>query len=290
MARNEEKAASLFNKWTTFKKDFHADTNKRRPLLASECQSLPEAEKWRRELVREFTKKISAIQNATLGEHRIRELNDEINKISRQKHYWEIRIRELGGSDYTKGRSQFYDVEGKELPGAPHYKYYGAAKDLPGVRELFAEVENSAEQNRQKRSRADLYKFITPDYYGYRDDDDGLLEPQEAVREKQLILEAEAEFLEKKRRLQEDVLRSGGVFGTVELAEMADGDGDAEGESESELVRLVDSFGTPKPKLAVTIDAVTDASLKSLVVVPSQEEFSAEVVEKKRLLLLSKYT
>ena len=41
--------------------------------------------------------------------------------------------------------------EGKELPGAPHYKYYGAAKDLPGVRELFAEVENSAEQNRQKR-------------------------------------------------------------------------------------------------------------------------------------------
>ena len=25
------------------------------------------------------------------------------------------------------------------------------------------------------RTRSDLYKFITPDYYGYRDDDDGIL-------------------------------------------------------------------------------------------------------------------
>lgn len=46
----------------------------------------------------------------------------------RQKHYWEIRIRELGGSDFRGGKKQFYDVEGKELPGAPHYKYYGVAK------------------------------------------------------------------------------------------------------------------------------------------------------------------
>ena len=87
---------------------------------------------------------------ATLGEHRIRELNDEINKISRQKHYWEIRIRELGGSEY-KSRNQYYEVDGKELPGAPGYKYYGAAKELPGVRELFAEHDNRIEKSRQKR-------------------------------------------------------------------------------------------------------------------------------------------
>ena len=63
-----------------------------------------------------------------MGEHRIRELNDEINKHMRQKHYWEIRIRELGGSDFRGARKQFYDIEGRELPGAPHYKYYGVAK------------------------------------------------------------------------------------------------------------------------------------------------------------------
>ena len=29
------------------------------------------------------------------------------------------------------------DKEGKEVPGNRGYKYFGAAKDLPGVRELF---------------------------------------------------------------------------------------------------------------------------------------------------------
>lgn len=29
------------------------------------------------------------------------------------------------------------DSEGKEVPGNRGYKYFGAAKDLPGVRELF---------------------------------------------------------------------------------------------------------------------------------------------------------
>jgi len=77
-------------------------------------------------------------------------MNDEINKMMRQKHHWEVRIRELGG-DVQKGR-QFYDIEGKELPGAPGYKYYGAAKELPGVRELFAEGEEEVHSRRNKRS------------------------------------------------------------------------------------------------------------------------------------------
>eukprot|EP01041_Mallomonas_annulata_P001707 gene1707-3306_t len=288
MARNEEKAASLFNKWTTFKKDFHADANKRRPLLSTDCQSLPDAEKWRRELVREFTKKISAIQNASLGEHRIRELNDEINKISRQKHYWEIRIRELGGSDYTKGRSHFYDVEGKELPGAPHYKYYGAAKELPGVRELFAEMENTNENQRQKRSRADLYKFITPDYYGYRDDDDGVLVPLEDEREKQLIEEAEKEFISKRRKLEEDVRRSGGVYGATELAELEDNDNDDSDEYAVLLAQGLDT-STSNNQLQQP-SAMTDVTMKAHVFVPSQEDITAEVTERKRQGLLEKYS
>lgn len=185
MARNEEKALTLFNKWQTFKKDFHSVSSNKRPLHASECESIQDAEKWRRELVRDLTKKIAAIRNGSLGEHRIRELNDEINKMMRQKHYWEIRVRELGGT-IAQGK-QLHDVEGKELPGAPGYRYYGAAKDLPGVRELFAEQdEESALRKQKKRSRAELYKFVTPDYYGYRDDDDGVLLPLEQEREEQM--------------------------------------------------------------------------------------------------------
>ena len=32
------------------------------------------------------------------------------------------------------------DHEGKEVPGNRGYKYFGAAKDLPGVKELFEQV------------------------------------------------------------------------------------------------------------------------------------------------------
>jgi pre-mRNA-splicing factor ISY1 len=63
MARNEEKALTLFNKWHTFKKDFHSGAGNRRPLVSTECQSLPEAEKNRRDIIREITKKIAMIQN-----------------------------------------------------------------------------------------------------------------------------------------------------------------------------------------------------------------------------------
>jgi pre-mRNA-splicing factor ISY1 len=48
---------------------------------------------------------------ASLGEHRVRELNDEINKLNKTKSYWDARIVELGGGDASKGR-KFYDVEG----------------------------------------------------------------------------------------------------------------------------------------------------------------------------------
>lgn len=150
MARNEEKAMNLFNKWQTFKSEFHSVGANRRPLLASGCDSLVDAQKFRREIVREVTKKIAMIQNATLGEFKIRDLNDEINKLMKQKHYWEIRIRELGGGDLKKGRT-YFDIEGKELPGQPGYRYYGAAKDLPGVRELFADEENVVELRKKRR-------------------------------------------------------------------------------------------------------------------------------------------
>lgn len=37
------------------------------------------------------------------------------------------------------------DSEGKEVPGNRGYKYFGAAKDLPGVRELFEQERKNYE-------------------------------------------------------------------------------------------------------------------------------------------------
>ncbi|KAL4102238.1 hypothetical protein PRIC1_005983 [Phytophthora ramorum] len=187
MARNEEKAQSLLNRWTSMKQDF-ADTFKnRRPYLASQCDNLKDAERWRRQIVREISKKVADIQNAGSSEHVIRDLNDEINKRIREKRHWERRIVQLGGTNYARSQPQAYDADGSEVRGAGGYKYFGAAKNLPGVRELFQKEEPEA----RKRSRQDMYKHIEPDYYGFRDDED----------EQQLKDEEEAENKLRQRAL-----------------------------------------------------------------------------------------
>jgi pre-mRNA-splicing factor ISY1 len=38
---------------------------------------------------------------ASLNEYQIRDLNDEINRLFREKHVWELRIKDLNGPDYT---------------------------------------------------------------------------------------------------------------------------------------------------------------------------------------------
>ena len=99
MARNEEKAQLMMNKWVTMKQQFNAGVSERRPYLATDCDNLTDAERWRRDIVREITKKVAEIQNAGLGEHRIRDINDAINKLIREKGHWQRRIRDLGGED-----------------------------------------------------------------------------------------------------------------------------------------------------------------------------------------------
>ena len=67
------------------------------------------------------------------------------------------------------------DKEGKEAPGNRGYKYFGAAKELPGVKELFEQEVVAG----TKKSRAELMREIDAEYYGYLDDEDNLLIPQE---------------------------------------------------------------------------------------------------------------
>ena len=54
---------------------------------------------------------------------------------------------------------------------------------LLGVRELFEQEPMPV----PKKSRAELMKDIDADYYGYRDDDDGILIPLEQEAEKEGI-------------------------------------------------------------------------------------------------------
>ncbi|XP_029990051.1 pre-mRNA-splicing factor ISY1 homolog [Sphaeramia orbicularis] len=185
MARNAEKAMTALARFRQAQLE-EGKVKERRPFLASECSELPKAEKWRRQIISEISKKVAQIQNAGLGEFRIRDLNDEINKLLREKGHWEVRIKELGGPDYARVGPKMLDHEGKEVPGNRGYKYFGAARDLPGVRELFEKEPAPA----VRKTRAELMKDVDAEYYGYRDEDDGVLLPLEAQYEKQAVLDA----------------------------------------------------------------------------------------------------
>lgn len=133
---------------------------------------------------------------AGLGEFRIRDLNDEINKLLREKRHWENQISALGGPHYRRYGPKMFDAEGREVPGNRGYKYFGAAKDLPGVRELFEQEPPPP----PRKTRAELMKDIDAEYYGYRDDDDGILIPIEERIEHLAVQTAVREWKEKMAR------------------------------------------------------------------------------------------
>lgn len=106
---------------------------------------------------------------------------------------WNKRIHELGGVDYNAiERKRQIEEGGSNQRG---YQYFGAAKDLPGVRELLAKEEN---KEQQKRSAREIHKRISPDYYGWRDEEDGVLLELETIATKK------NDQIHKKRRRTDD--------------------------------------------------------------------------------------
>lgn len=316
--------------------------SRKRPFLASECKVLPEAEKWRRQVIGEISRKVAEIQNgehvgehwqgrwghsstvlsslslsplfpallllppppaAGLGEARLRDLNDEINKLLREKGHWERQIKALGGPDHAQLAPRMFDAEGKELPGSGGYRYFGAAKELPGVRELF-EVHSA---DRARKTRGELVKGITPDYYGYRDEDnDPSLLVAEAEAERKLIAEGVASFAAHQEALRKArELAAGGkgqlaqeARAALEAVAYALGDagaaagvgmGAAGGAAAGGGVGGAAGGGDAEDDLAEEASALSSASFKAHVPVPSQKEIEAMLLEKRKQLLLAKY-
>lgn len=122
----------------------------------------------------------------------MRDLNDEINQLFREKAHWEDRILDIGGPDYKTNSVKMMEKEGKALPGNWGYRYFGAARDLPGVRELFQ--NESLAEHMMKRNRVDL----TDSYYGYHCEADGVLLQSEALAEKEFRQKLSTEWRRKK--------------------------------------------------------------------------------------------
>ncbi|KAJ8635469.1 hypothetical protein MRB53_009736 [Persea americana] len=281
MARNEEKAQSMLNRFITLKNEEKKKPKERRPFLASECRDLAEADKWRQQIMREIGRKVADIQNEGLGEHRLRDLNDEINKLIREKGHWERRILELGGPNYTRHSAKMTDLDGNIVdvpnPGGrgPGYRYFGAAKKLPGVRELFEKPP----EPKKRPSRWEIFRRIDASYYGYRDDEDGILEKLEGPAEEEMRAEKLREWqrLEEVKREAKRAVKSGEVAGvTPAVAEIL-----FEGEED-----VVEEERREKEKE----ESKKEQEFVVHVPLPDEKEIERMVLEKKKMELLKEYT
>ena len=156
----------------------------RRPRAITTLTSIPACEKWRGQVLKEISRKVSKIQESSLSDFQIRDLNDEINKLMREKHVWEVQIRGLGGPNYMRG-GRVVDDEGKEIPGGGRgYRYFGRARELPGVREMFEGRAGKAAE-KPLEGRADLRMKVDAAYYGYGADEEeeGLVEYERGKEE-----------------------------------------------------------------------------------------------------------
>ncbi|CAK7267536.1 NineTeen Complex (NTC) component [Sporothrix epigloea] len=204
MARNAEKAQSMLFR---FRESQAADlgiadlSRTRRPKVISEQTSVSNCERWRGQVLKEISRKVSKIQDPALSDFQVRDLNDEINKLMREKHMWEVQIRNLGGPNYMlrtgPGANKEYDENGREIIGAGKgYRYYGRARELPGVKELFEAARSKTLGGRRDgreagigadaplEERDDLRKDVDAAYYGYGpDEEDSTLLAYETARE-----------------------------------------------------------------------------------------------------------
>ncbi|KAF9894575.1 NineTeen Complex (NTC) component [Aspergillus nanangensis] len=196
MARNSEKAQSMLFR---FRAQQAAEIGiidigrARRPKGITSVDSIPSCEKWRGQVLKEISRKVSRIQELSLSDYQIRDLNDEINKLMREKWTWEMQIRNLGGPNYMRGSGRVYDDEGREIPGGGKgYRYFGRARELPGVKEMFEAAarrgRGATEQDAEASGRGGdiATKKVDANYFGYGlDEEDGSLLAYERQKEKE---------------------------------------------------------------------------------------------------------
>jgi len=114
------------------------------------------------------------------------------------------------------------DASGREVTDSRGmgYRYFGAAKALPGVKELFDRAPPKA----VRRTRAQLYRAIDPDYYGFRDEEDGALEAAEPAAERATRAAALAEWEAREAERAAGAAAAGASGSRAAGGEAADGE------------------------------------------------------------------
>lgn len=160
MSRNKEKANSTLNRYQAqISREagvLDSDPNLR-PKYVQSVESIPQAERWRTTIVTEISVKLTKINDPTIPEFEVRELNDSLNKLHREKRAWEHHIKQLGGNDYINfgGKTQRISVKGT--------RYFGRARELAEVKQM---LKGTAKPEVTKKDEA---KEPGLEYYGVFD-------------------------------------------------------------------------------------------------------------------------
>merc|ERR1711902_214889 len=187
---------------------------------------------------------------------------------------------ELGGNDLRK-KSRMLDREGQEVPGSKGYKYFGAARELPGVRELFENAEPAA----PRKSRAELMRDIDAAYYGFRDDEDGLLVPLEVVAETAAIQASLKKWKEKKlKREQESSAEQVEESSKSKKKKLNE---DKEPELDEDITSVPQM--SENDRLEEAMEAGKEARFVSYINIPSQDDIKQALLRRKKQELLMQY-
>ncbi|KAL7420783.1 NineTeen Complex (NTC) component [Cryptotrichosporon argae] len=186
MSRNSEKAQSMLYRFRETQAAELGLANRvkgeRRPRMASSVTNLRECERWRGDILRDISRKVSKIQDATLTDFEIRDLNDEINALMREKRHWETQIVALGGANYKRAQGVMTDDGGREVPGTRGYKYFGRARELPGVKEMFTRGAQAATEESARNASFQMFRNQGAEYYGDLDEvDAGLIREEDEL-------------------------------------------------------------------------------------------------------------
>lgn len=183
MSRNKEKAQSALNRFQTYKNQQAGvlESNPQlRPKYVQLVESLPQAEKWRTVVLSEISIRLTRIQDPTISDFLVRELNEELNKLFREKRAWEYHVKSLGGNDYLlQGNLNATGILVPNDPlGVKGYRYFGRAKELPDVKRLL-EADANAKSGKRNEKLVKLSKDaknkereanLDLSYYGFNDE------------------------------------------------------------------------------------------------------------------------
>ncbi|EEA04935.1 Isy1-like splicing family protein [Cryptosporidium muris RN66] len=185
MARNAEKACSMLNRWLAVKegiiKGFSpVDTD--RPRNSQVITTVRECERIRSLVMNDISRKVIEIKNENLtDESKIRELNDEINTLLKEKYKWECRIVELGGPEHRIRYNQYIEsLGGISIPNST-YKYFGRAKALYESQYYVTESD--------LKMKSSLPSSMPYQYYGLFNNDEEVMTSIEREKEKELVMQ-----------------------------------------------------------------------------------------------------